>query len=124
MVHVLKCHVHILIADASSRSNKDKSETPKFGLPRVYDRSYRIGFSVVPPDLAYKLRRLQDSRRDEGREESLLTTDHLTEFRTVLRHYVNFMQKRKVRLTCKERGRGGVEGKGEIRRKREGRWAG
>ena len=71
--------------------------TPKFDLPRVYDRSYRIGFSVVPPDLAYKLRKLQDSRKDEGRGESPLTMDHLTEFRTVLRHYVNFMQKRKVR---------------------------
>ena len=71
-------------------------ESPKFGLPVVYDRSYRIGFSVVPPDLAYKLRRLQESRKDEGRRESLLTMEHLTEFRTVLRHFVNFMQKRKV----------------------------
>ena len=72
-------------------------ESLKFGLPKIYDRSYRIGFSVVPPDLAYKLRRLQDSRRDEGRRESPLTMEHLTEFRTVLRHFVNFMQKRKVR---------------------------
>ena len=52
---------------------------------------------MVPPDLAYKLRKLQDSRKDEGRGESPLTMDHLTEFRTVLRHYVNFMQKWKVR---------------------------
>ena len=80
----------------SSKSSKDKSESPKFGLPRAYDRSYRIGFSVVPPDLAYKLRKLQDSRKDEGRGESPLTMNHLTEFRTVLRHFVNFMQKRKV----------------------------
>ena len=91
--------------------------TPKFGLPRVYDRSYRIGFSVVPPDLAYKLRKLQDSRKDEGRGESPLTMEHLTEFRTVLRHYVNFMQKRKVREKERERER---ERKRRRRRKRKG----
>lgn len=95
------------LSGESSKDDKNKSESSKFGLPRVYDRSYRIGFSVVPPDLAYKLRRLQDSRKDEGKRESPLTMDHLTEFRTVLRHYVNFMQKRKVSV-C-ERGEGGTE---------------
>ena len=68
----------------------------KFGLPRVYDRSYRIGFSVVPPDLPYQLRRLQERRRDDGLKESTLTDAHLTQFRTILRHFINFQQKRKV----------------------------
>ena len=69
----------------------------KFDLPQTYDRSYRIPFSIVPPDLAYKLRKEQD-RRSERREEKSLTMDHLYEFRTVLRHFINFKQKQKVIL--------------------------
>ena len=68
----------------------------KFDLPQTYDRSYRIPFSIVPPDLAYKLRKEQD-RRSERREEKSLTMDHLYEFRTVLRHFINFKQKQKVK---------------------------
>ena len=44
------------------------SKSPKFGLPRVYDKSYRISFSVVTPDLAYRLRRVQERREDERKE--------------------------------------------------------
>ena len=40
----------------------------KLGLPRVYDKSYRIPLSVVTPDLSYKLRREQERREDGGRE--------------------------------------------------------
>ena len=40
----------------------------KFGLPREYDKSYRIPLSVVTPDLSYKLRREQE-RREEGRRD-------------------------------------------------------
>ena len=67
----------------------------KFDLPQTYDRSYCIPFSIVPPGLAYKLRKEQD-RRSERREEKSLTMDHLYEFRTVLRHFINFKQKQKV----------------------------
>ena len=34
----------------------------------MYDKSYRIPLSVVTPDLAYKLRRVQERREDERRE--------------------------------------------------------
>ena len=44
------------------------SRSPKFGLPRMYDKSYRISFSVVTPDLAYRLRRVNERREDEGRK--------------------------------------------------------
>ena len=43
-------------------------KSPRFGLPRDYDRSYRISLSVVTPDLAYRLRRVQERREDEGRQ--------------------------------------------------------
>ena len=55
--------MHLLPAGSS-----DKATTAKFGLPRVYDKSYRIPLSVVTPDLAYKLRRVQERREDERRE--------------------------------------------------------
>ncbi len=70
--------------------------SPKFGLPRSYDRSYRIGLSVMPPDLAYRLRGVQEKRREEGKGKSPLTDAHLTYFRTILRHFVNFQQKQRV----------------------------
>lgn len=79
-------------------SSSSESESPKFQLPRVYDKSYRISISVVTPDLAYKLRRVQERREDAGKGESLLTMERLSEFRAVLRHYVNFLQKQKVLL--------------------------
>lgn len=53
----------------------------KFGLPRAYDKSYRIPLSVVTPDLSYKLRREQERREDGGREGegvSLFTCSDLT----------------------------------------------
>ena len=81
----------------SSSSRRDNHTSPKFGLPRMYDRSYRISFSVVPPDLAYKLRMAHDRRTEKRKERETLTMDHLTEFRTVLRHFVNFKQKQKVK---------------------------
>ena len=84
----------------SSKHRKKDSDredvTPKFGLPRTYDRSYRIGLSVMPPDLAYRLRGVQERRRQEGRRDSPLTDEHLTQFRTILRHFINFQQKQKV----------------------------
>ena len=82
---------------SSSSRGRDNHTSPKFGLPRMYDRSYRIPFSVVPPDLAYKLRMAHDRRTEKKKERETLTMDHLTEFRTVLRHFVNFKQKQKVR---------------------------
>lgn len=74
----------------------DQQVSPKFGLPRMYDRSYRIGFSVVPADLGYRLRMVQEKRKEEGKGKSPITERHLTYFRTVLRHFINFQQKRKV----------------------------
>lgn len=77
----------------------DEDVSPKFGLPRVYDRSYRIGLSILPPDLAYRLRGVQERRREEGKRVSPLTDQHLTQFRTILRHFINFQQKQKVKLS-------------------------
>ncbi len=90
-------HLSLVLTAASSSSSS--FESPKFGLPRVYDKSYRISISVVTPDLAYKLRRVQERREDSGRGESPLSMEHLSEFRTVLRHFVNFLQKQKVLMT-------------------------
>ncbi len=85
--------------DSSDRfyyPNADKSRKfGKFDLPQTYDRSYRIPFSIVPPDLAYKLR-LEQDRRSEKRRDNSLTLDHLYEVRTVLRHFILFKQKQKV----------------------------
>lgn len=67
----------------------------KLDLPQTYNRSYRIPFSVVPADLAYKLRTELD-RRPEKRKDKRLTMDHLHEVRTVLRHFLHFKQKQKV----------------------------
>lgn len=89
--------VHKEALDEHDQGSNSKNLASKFGLPQAYDRSYRIGFSVVPPDLSYQLRRLQERRRDEGRKESMLTDEHLTQFRTVLRHFINFQQKQKVK---------------------------
>ena len=50
------------------RERKEGPKSPRFGLPRDYDRSYRISVSVVTPDLAYRLRRVQERREDEGKE--------------------------------------------------------
>ena len=44
------------------------SVSEKFGLPREYDKSYRIPLSVVTPDLSYKLRREQERREEGGRD--------------------------------------------------------
>lgn len=82
--------------DQSSQQKSAEDVSPKFGLPRTYDRSYRISLSVMPPDLAYRLRGVQERRRDEGKRESPLTDEYLTQFRTILRHFVNFQQKRRV----------------------------
>ena len=85
-----------LTSEEAGPSSEDV--TPKFGLPTTYDRSYRIGLSVMPPDLAYRLRGVQEKRREEGKGKSPLTDAHLTYFRTVLRHFVNFQQKQKVHV--------------------------
>ena len=51
---------------------------------------------MVTPDLSYKLRGVQEQREEEGRSKSSLTMSDLSQLRTVLRHYVNFLQKQKV----------------------------
>lgn len=51
-----------------STESGDGACSSKFGLPLVYDKSYRINFSVVTPDLAYKLRRVQEQREDAGKK--------------------------------------------------------
>ncbi|XP_064390174.1 probable ATP-dependent RNA helicase DHX34 isoform X2 [Halichondria panicea] len=86
-----------------ARPPEDKSRGfGKFDLPQTYDRSYRIPFSIVPPDLAYKLR-LEQDRRSEKRRDGSLTLDHLHEVRTVLRHFILFKQKQKFEKLLKIR---------------------
>jgi hypothetical protein len=80
---------------SSSQPKKEGELSEKFGLPRVYDKSYRIPLSVVTPDLSYKLRREHERREDGGKKASSLSMEHLSEFRTVLRHFINFKQKQK-----------------------------
>lgn len=82
----------------SSTREDSESKSSKFDLPTTYDRSYRIPFSIVPPDLAYKLRMSHERRSEKVKKGDDLTMDHLTEFRTVLRHFVNFKQKQKVTI--------------------------
>ena len=59
---------HFLSWLHAGSDGSEGSKSPKFGLPRVYDKSYRISFSVVTPDLAYRLRRVNERREDEGKE--------------------------------------------------------
>ena len=58
--------MHMLVS--LSIESGDHGCSSKFGLPLVYDKSYHINFSVVTPDLAYKLRRVQERREDAGRK--------------------------------------------------------
>ncbi len=91
---MLKTHLYIVLYF----SDNEEKKRGKFNLPQNYDRSYRIPFSIVPEDLAYKLRLEQDRRseRERGRKDKSLTMDHLHEFRTSLRHFIHFKQKQKV----------------------------
>lgn len=56
----------LFICSAGESTTGARSE--KFGLPCVYDKSYRIPLSVVTPDLSYKLRREHEKREDGGRQ--------------------------------------------------------
>eukprot|EP00731_Ephydatia_muelleri_P016761 Em0009g1185a len=69
----------------------------KFGLPQKYDKTHRISFFLVTPDLDYKLRREHQKRSDAGMRASSLSLEHVEEFGRALRHYINFLQKQKVR---------------------------
>ena len=64
----------IVIADSSSSSSHRRlspvhreDDSPFVLFPKTYDKSYRISFSVMTDDLAYRLRQLQQRREDDGR---------------------------------------------------------
>ncbi|KAL5482136.1 hypothetical protein EMCRGX_G022425 [Ephydatia muelleri] len=75
----------------------------KFGLPQKYDKTHRISFFLVTPDLDYKLRREHQKRSDAGMRASSLSLEHVEEFGRALRHYINFLQKQKFEKLVKIR---------------------
>ena len=55
----------------SSRGDDSHGSTDAdslFSFPKHYNKSYRISFSVMTDDLAYKLRQIQQRREDDGRK--------------------------------------------------------
>ncbi|XP_019852260.1 PREDICTED: probable ATP-dependent RNA helicase DHX34 [Amphimedon queenslandica] len=78
-----------------SASSEGESSKDPFSFPPVYDRSHRICFNVETDNLEYQLRVLQQRREDERKKSSPLTLKHLLEFRSVIRHFLNFQQKTK-----------------------------
>ena len=59
---------------------EDDRSSPFGTFPKRYDKSYRISFSVMTDDLAYRLRQLQQRREDDGRrcEMKIAPAKHIT----------------------------------------------
>ena len=68
-------------------------------LPEIYNKRYRINFSTLDSDLSRKLndyKRFGDRRRrDRELDRGELDDGKIDEFRTVLKHFLNFLQRQK-----------------------------
>lgn len=65
------------------------------GIPQKYDKRYRINISMAPKDLERLLRQHQSRHRSMS-DTDILTVERLEQFRGILLHYLDFVQKQKV----------------------------
>ena len=80
--------------------------SPSLKLPAIYDKRYKINFSVLDSDLS---RKLKDYRRGERKDrdqthhrshhsrdiDSGIDADRIDEFRMIIKHYLHFCQRQK-----------------------------
>ena len=64
--------------------------TMKLGLPRQYDKRYRINVGLPPRNIDQHL------KEERHRGEERLTRQRVNEFKQILLHYIDFVQKQKV----------------------------
>ena len=73
-------------------------------LPSVYDKRYRINFSVLDKDLSKRLKQYtQGETRDRYYHKSHhhyddnthIGAEHMDEFRMIIKHYLHFSQRQK-----------------------------
>ena len=62
----------------------------KLNLPRQYDRRYRINVGLPPRNIDQHL------KEQRHRGEEALTRERVTQFKQIMLHYLDFVQKQKV----------------------------
>ncbi|XP_065837116.1 probable ATP-dependent RNA helicase DHX34 [Oscarella lobularis] len=82
-----------------TRNVSQKNSGKSLDLPEIYNKRYRINFSTLDSDLSRKLndyKRFGDRRRrDRELDRGELDDGKIDEFRTVLKHFLNFLQRQK-----------------------------
>ena len=74
--------------NSSLHSAEHSFQSNKFNLPEKYDKRYRVNVSLVSKDVQGLLHRRQ-------RDTLSLTEEKVATFRSILLHYVDFLQKQK-----------------------------
>ncbi|XP_062517245.1 probable ATP-dependent RNA helicase DHX34 [Corticium candelabrum] len=89
---------------AQSEENDSKVMSSSLHLPSVYDKRYRINFSVLDKDLSKRLKQYtQGETRDRYYHKSRhhyddnthIGAEHMDEFRMIIKHYLHFSQRQK-----------------------------